>query len=80
MAALRFRSRSTFYPSCPTHPLGVPGAYVAAFLGERGGEFRFAVDLTVPEALLPAGIPTEAGHIAIPPPVVQAGLWLRVPF
>lgn len=54
--------------------------YVAGFLGDRGGEFRFAVDLTVPEALLPAGTPAGAGRIVVPPPVVQAGLWLRVPF
>ncbi|MEZ4473321.1 MAG: hypothetical protein R3F60_21540 [bacterium] len=43
--------------------------FVAVLAGERGGELRFSADVEVP------GQPA----IHIPPPLLQAGLWLRVP-
>ena len=44
--------------------------YVAVELGTRGGEFRFAADVELP----------GGERIRTPPPLAQAGLWLRTPF
>lgn len=44
--------------------------YVAMVYGERGGEFRFS-------GRFPDG---DGGEVAIPPPLGQVGLWLRVGF
>lgn len=43
--------------------------FVAVLAGPRGGEFRFSADVEIPGQ--------DAVHI--PPPLLQAGLWLRVP-